>query len=357
MQRRITLLSAFSLLLAGCGFHGEKPRLQFSEVPYTAVSGQAWPEKSLLLEGVQARHGLMKAPKLHYVELNPDGRDPIVFLHGLGSYLKFWRYQLDAFAASGHRVIAIDHLGFGKSDKPATYPYDIVSQSEALAEVLDQLGIEAPILVGHSMGAHIAMTLAINHPDRAKALVLVSPAGLERFSTRDKLWFRRVFSRVLIHGADETALWDSIRYNNFNRWKDDYEWLIEERARVAGNADFDDYAYANVRAVQGLLDTDFVRANLGRITKKTIILFGDMDRLIPNRFLHAAPTRRVMEFGHEGIADSELVELEGCGHTAQIDCAEEVNREIYRFLASLGIITGKTDTPDVGRARTSTVAD
>lgn len=344
-------------LLSGCGFHGHKPALQFSEVPYTALTGRAWPEASLQLPGVQARHGLTKPPRLHYVELNPAGRDPIVFLHGLGSYLKFWRHQLDVFAERGHRVIAIDHLGFGKSDKPATYPYDLVSQSEALREVLEALGVESPILVGHSMGAQIALTLAINHPDRMKALVLVSPAGFERFSPRDKLWFKRVFSRTLIHAADEASLWDSIRYNNFNRWRDEHEWLIEERARITGSADFDAYAYANVRAVQGLLDTDFVRANLGRIAVETLILYGDQDRLIPNRFMHAAPTRRVMEFGHAGISGSELVELEGCGHTAQIDCPEEVNREIDRLLAKLGLGRAGAAPSKVGGTHTATVAE
>lgn len=344
MKRSLLLLLGL-LVLSACGFHGEKPKLQFAELPYTAISGRAWPEKSILLEGVREKHGLVKAPRLHYVELNPEGRDPIVFLHGLGSYLKFWRHQLDTFAESGHRVIAIDHLGFGKSDKPAAYPYDIHSQSEALHEVLEQLGVEAPVLVGHSMGAHIAMTLAINHPERVKALVLVSPAGFERFSVREKLWFKKVFSRNLIHAADEPAVWDSVRYNNFNRWKDEHEWLIEERVRLAGNTDFDAYAYANVRAVQGLLETDFVRASLSRIKVPTVILYGDQDRLIPNRFMHGAPTRRVMEYGHRGIAGSELVELSGCGHSAQLDCPEEVNREIYRLESRLG------------HTQTSTVAD
>lgn len=355
MRHGFTLL--FLLFVAGCGFHGQKPTLQFSELPYTALSGRAWPERSVELPGVQARHGLVEAPRLHYVELNPEGKDPIVFLHGLGSYLKFWRHQLDVFAESGHRVIALDHLGFGKSDKPATYPYDLVSQSEALREVLDALGLEQPILIGHSMGAQMAMTLAIGHPGRMKALVLVSPAGFERFSARDKLWFKQVFSRTLVHAADEASLWDSIRYNNFNRWRDEHEWLIEERARITGNADFDAYAYANVRAVQGLLDTEFVRANLGRIAVKTVILYGDQDRLIPNRFMHAAPTRRVMEFGHAGIEGSELVELEGCGHTAQMDCPEEVNREVFRFLASLGIVGGKASPSNVGGTQTATVAE
>ena len=84
-----------------------------------------------------------------------------------------------------------------------------------------------------------------------------------------------------------------------------------------------------------------------------------MDKLynvaIPNRFMHAGRTRSVMEFGHEGIKGSQLVELSGCGHTAQIDCHDQVNREILRFVSSVsGRASEMTSPPDVAGTSTST---
>ena len=65
------------------------------------------------------------------------------------------------------------------------------------------------------------------------ALVLTSPAGFEKFSWKEKAWFERVFSTVLIKSAPEYGIWGSVRQSNFMRWRPELEWLVEERVRVA----------------------------------------------------------------------------------------------------------------------------
>jgi hypothetical protein len=90
----------------------------------------------------------------------------------LGSNLKFWRYQLDLFARKGHRVIALDLPGYGKSDKPASFPYTMESFADVVRELARALAIEHPILVGHSMGGHTALAYAVRWPDEPRALVL-----------------------------------------------------------------------------------------------------------------------------------------------------------------------------------------
>ncbi|MCA9646488.1 MAG: alpha/beta hydrolase, partial [Myxococcales bacterium] len=92
------------------------------------------------------------------------------------------------------------------------------------------------------------------------------------------------------------------------------------------------YAYANVKSVHGLLDNEFVRSNLKRVNVPTLIVHGDRDRLIPNPFLHGGNTVDIMEYGHANISGSRLVTLSGCGHSLQLDCHEEFNREALQFL-------------------------
>ena len=329
---RLSPVLAVLALTACVPTFSQKGPLPFSAYPYTSVEGDPWTEGDLVLDEITTRFALGIPAKVHFVELNPEGKKTVIFVHGLGSYLKFWRYQLDVFAESGYRVLAIDMLGYGKSAKPATFPYTMDAMAEVVRAFAQAKGVEHPVLVGHSMGGQTALTYAINYPDEVEMLVLTAPAGFEKFSPEEREWFRSVFSVALVKSVPESGLWSSIRRNNFYRWSDEYEWLIEERARVIGTEEFDAYAYANVRSVQGLTQTEFTRGNLGRVKAPTLIVYGDMDRLIPNRFMHPDHTRAVMEFGHQGIAGSKLVELGGCGHTVQIDCWREYNQAVLGFL-------------------------
>lgn len=330
------LAAALALGVTACvpSFRGREP-LAFKDIPYTAADGAAWPVKMLRLPGVEQTYELPKPLEIAVVELNPAGRTPLVFIHGLGSHLKFWRYQLDHFAKMGYRVVALDLPGYGKSVKPASFPYTMESFADVVHETVKALGIEHPILIGHSMGGHTALSYAIRWPDEPRALVLTAPAGFEEFSRRDKDWFKRVVTVRFIKHADEYRVWGSIRRNNFHHWNPEHGWLVEERVRLAKAPDFDSYAYANLKSIHGLLETEFTRKNLGRIKAPTIIVYGDKDGLIPNPFLHGGFPSDIMRYGHEGIAGSKLTELSGCGHMVQMDCTDRYNETVRDFLAAV----------------------
>ena len=98
--------------------------------------------------------------------------NPLVFLHGFGGSMWQWEYQYTEFASS-HRVILLDLLGSGMSDKPdlAYTPKLLV---RFFTQFLDALKVDQPILVGNSMGAGLAMAMALSVPDRVHALILIS---------------------------------------------------------------------------------------------------------------------------------------------------------------------------------------
>lgn len=330
--QRLLVLAVCVITLGALGSTGCIPSyasddpLPFDQFDYSSVDGEEWPVYEIELPELVELHGMRQAPTLRYVELNPDGERTVVFLHGLGSYLKFWRYQLDHFAEQGYRVIALDMLGYGKSDKPASFPYTMEAMGDVVWQVLDKKNISKPILVGHSMGGQTALSFAIRFPGRARGLVLVAPAGFEKFSWTEEQWFRNAYTTRLIKASDEEAIWNSVRRYNFYRWRSEYNWLVEERVRVRDTPEFDSYAYASVKSVAGLSNNDFVRGNLEKIEVPTLIVHGDKDRLIPNAFLHGGFTRNVMEYGAEQIPQAKLVTLEDCGHTLQIDCHDRFNK-------------------------------
>lgn len=335
LAQALTRAGLLALLAGATGCassYASRPPLAFEALPYTSLKGEPWPLHHAQLPRTAERHGLARAPRVAYVELNPEGKQTLLFIHGLGSYLKFWRYQLDAFAAQGYRVIALDLPGYGKSEKPASFPYTMEAMADAVHELAAALGAQRPVLVGHSMGGQTALSYGLRYPGDARALVLTSPAGFEKFSQKEKLWFLRAFSTQLVKSTSEAAVWGTVRQANFQNWRDELEWLVEERVRLTKTPAFDSYAYAQVRSVSGLVHNDFVRDRLEQLKVPTAILFGGDDRLIPNAFLHGGRARDLMAPAAARIPGSTLVELEGCGHTVQMDCPEAYNAALQRFL-------------------------
>jgi pimeloyl-ACP methyl ester carboxylesterase len=103
------------------------------------------------------------------------GDTTLLFLHGYGESLLAWRQLLDHFTPH-YRVLAVDLPGFGLSDKPLGN-YDYPTYARWLGDLLAH-EIKGPVIVvGHSMGGQIAAGLALDHPERVVAAVLIAPAG------------------------------------------------------------------------------------------------------------------------------------------------------------------------------------
>jgi pimeloyl-ACP methyl ester carboxylesterase len=111
-----------------------------------------------------------------YVEDAGEGI-PVVLLHGLTATHRYVVMGSKALERSGHWVIAYDARGHGRSDpapSPTAYEYeDLVSD---LADLMDERGIARAVLAGSSMGAHTLLRFALEHPERAAGLVVITPA-------------------------------------------------------------------------------------------------------------------------------------------------------------------------------------
>jgi pimeloyl-ACP methyl ester carboxylesterase len=114
-----------------------------------------------------------------YREAGPADGPVVVLLHGLASDADTWDKAIDLLAERGLRVLAVDLLGHGASDKPIT-DYLLDDFAESLARFLDALGIPSATLCGHSFGGAIAMYFGTRYPERVERVVLVSAGGLGR---------------------------------------------------------------------------------------------------------------------------------------------------------------------------------
>ena len=112
--------------------------------------------------------------RLHYIERG-RGR-PIVFLHGNGMTVEDMRISgiMDVAASHSYRAIAFDRPGFGHSDRPRGTAWTAAAQAALLPKAFERLGIDRPIVVGHSLGTMVALALALNHPNHVAGLVLAS---------------------------------------------------------------------------------------------------------------------------------------------------------------------------------------
>ncbi|RJF99336.1 alpha/beta fold hydrolase [Noviherbaspirillum saxi] len=111
--------------------------------------------------------------RLHYVDRGQG--QPVVLLHGNGSMIQdFETSGLIDLASKNYRVITFDRPGYGYSERPRTTLWTPQAQARLLHRALLQLGIENPVIVGHSWGTLVALSLALEQPDYVKGLVLLS---------------------------------------------------------------------------------------------------------------------------------------------------------------------------------------
>ncbi|MYW66742.1 alpha/beta fold hydrolase [Streptomyces sp. SID8379] len=123
----------------------------------------------------EQRHRIITAPagRLHLVE---QGTGPLVLLvHGFPESWYSWRHQLPALAAAGHRAVALDVRGYGRSSRPtATRDYRMRALVADNVALVRALGEETAVIIGHDWGANIAATSALLHPEIFRAVGLLS---------------------------------------------------------------------------------------------------------------------------------------------------------------------------------------
>lgn len=115
----------------------------------------------------------VEGARLHYVD---RGHGPaIVLVHGLSGQIRNFTYALTEQLETDFRVIAVDRPGAGYSVPATPVQPDLAAQADILARFIVALGLERPLLVGHSLGGALALRVALDHPDSIGGVALLSP--------------------------------------------------------------------------------------------------------------------------------------------------------------------------------------
>jgi pimeloyl-ACP methyl ester carboxylesterase len=160
-----------------------------------------------------AEHWLSLGPgvRMHYVDEGPREAPAVLMLHGNPTWSFYWRRLITALSPT-HRVIAPDHIGCGKSDKPddAIYPYRLARRIADIEQLVEALGLRELILIVHDWGGMIGMGWAHRHPKMLTKLVLLNTAAFPLPASKRmpaSLWLARNtgLGAVLVRGLNAFA--------------------------------------------------------------------------------------------------------------------------------------------------------
>jgi pimeloyl-ACP methyl ester carboxylesterase len=149
--------------------------------------------------------------RLFYTDDAPEEAkgDPILLVHGYAADSQDWLWHIPGLVRAGYRVIAPDLRGHGHSSAPES-GYRPEDTAGDLVRLLDRLGIERVVAIGHSMGGMVVTALAVEHPERVRALVCVDPAyGLPQEVAQ--------FMPSMVEGLDKDPVaavlsWEAVLY-------------------------------------------------------------------------------------------------------------------------------------------------
>ena len=276
----------------------------------------------------QTKFVKVKDYEIAYVD-EGNSENVLLFIHGLGSYLRAWERNIPELK-NNFRCIAIDLPGYGKSIKKV-HSGKVSFYTETLYEFIKVLDLKNVSLVGHSMGGQIVISYVIAYPNQINNLILVAPAGFEKFTNQEIELFKKLISpEILFKTSDH-----HVRLNyqmNFFKMPVEAEPMIADRIAIKKDDEFINHCTVVSNSLFGLLYAP-VFNRLKEITIPTLILYGTEDSLIPNKALHPITSKEIGEAGAAQIKSSKLVLIENCGHFLQYEKPKEFNSELIDFFA------------------------
>lgn len=120
----------------------------------------------------------------YYAAGTRGGGEPVVFLHGFPTSSHLWS-DVVPLMPEGHRLVVVDLLGYGRSDRPDGRPIGIAGHAERIVALLDALGINYATVVGHDLGGGVAQWLAVHRPTRVARLCLVDSVAFDAWPTKE----------------------------------------------------------------------------------------------------------------------------------------------------------------------------
>jgi pimeloyl-ACP methyl ester carboxylesterase len=258
-------------------------------------------------------------------EGDPQG-SPIVLIHCYTCSMNWWG-QLAPMLETGHRVIRVDLIGHGGSDKPGA-GYEIEKQANAIAEALNELGVSGATVVGHSLGGTVATALADQSPEVANKVVIVDQAPDSSFddeSFTQKLGYVPVIGQAmerLVQIAPSSEVQDQYEdvfapgFNIASGFENPDE-VVDDLRKMTYTA-FDDTAGAE----SDYTDEEPLDERLTGLEVSLLVIFGAEDQVYD-------ADEALDRYAEIPGARTELIE--GAGHSPNVETPAEIAPLILAF--------------------------
>jgi pimeloyl-ACP methyl ester carboxylesterase len=260
----------------------------------------------------------------------PDG-PLVVLLHGFPELNVSWHHQIPALVAAGYRVLAPNQRGYDGSVRDGSYATaDLAADVVAM---LDAVGIERAVIVGHDWGGGVAWTLAHLHPDRVERLIVMNcppPVVLSHELLTNpaqllKSWYMLFFQLPFLPERFVVRMMPgALIGGSYNREHWTHETLEPYLKAFATPAD----ARGPVNWYRGAMRRPRAVRNLPKIALPILIVWGVEDRFLSMAMIAPQSLRRAVAFGNE----PRVVLVEGAGHYVQNEAPEQVTRAMLDWL-------------------------
>jgi non-heme chloroperoxidase len=255
-----------------------------------------------------------------YIEdVNPDGGNSILFLHGWPANHKLFEYQFNVLPAMGYRCIGVDMRGFGKSDKPwEDYSYDRLADD--IRSVVEALKLQNFTLAGHSVGGAISVRYMARHNGYGVSKLALIAAAAPSITTRPDFPYglpREEVSKLIqdTYNDRPKMLQDFSNMFFFQHLTEPFsDWFFQLGLEAAG--------YSTAKVAVTLRDESLF-SDLEKIHVPTIILHGIHDKVCKPELALALK---------KGILNSKLIWFQYSGHGLRWEERDKFNKELTQFI-------------------------
>lgn len=228
---------------------------------------------------------MIKQAHVLYSKVIRYGKRPrrtVIFLHGIGNSSEAWHGVIEQLKGADVRIVAIDLLGFGRSPRPKYTEYDVVTQAKSvrLTCLLRGIFTKDVVIVGHSMGALVAIEYAKRYPAYVSSLLLCSPPlyapPKDRYLPTSDDRLRRLYKAALGSPKQFVKLSEvAMKYELINKAfnvtdKNVDSYMSALRAAIINQTSLDDVAVLTlpIQVLQGTLDPVIVQKHIKRLARR-----------------------------------------------------------------------------------------
>ena len=315
-------LALIILLLFVCSLLVCLPAVRVAGVAHTVPVEQLAEPDSLFVD--------VDALQVHY-KVADEGDHTLILLHGFAASVFSWRKVMEPLS-QGATVFAFDRPAFGLTERPMPgewgerNPYSPEAQADLTVALMDELGVEKAVLVGHSAGGTVALLTALRYGERVEALILEDASVYERSGTPE--WMQPILrtppvSRLGPLAVRSITLWGEAAIRT--AWDDPDKITVELISGYKKPLEAENWDRALWELVLASHPLN-LEERLDELSVPVLVITGERDRIVP--------TRNSERLAAE-LPGAELVVIPDCGHVPHEECPEGFLQAATGFLSRL----------------------